>query len=585
MQLKQIALACAAFAALPAFAAAPAGGAFGTPDLVVRMSGATAPDQYLQAIAERVFEPGFYRYFSDEAATLDKGLHRAFYGVVKADADIPSELHGKKVMFKKRSRGGSVWGVNPVARANAIKVLSTASADCTDLGGGLYKCKEVGTDEITDITDASLLSFVSDVGVSDVAPFMFKEPFNTEYDPAKGKVTPQLSNTETARLTSAAVSGLMMGVSATNAVPASTHIAKAAYGSMLQGNLANWSQLDVTMPAGKDGVVVCRRVPGSGTQTSYNWYFNNFPCTGSSLKSGVDGTLAPARMKVKNLLDLQKDMADGTPGKGVPDCQDNNKNGACDAGEPTGGSSDRFIVDLPADSLVVVENSSSGQVRGCMEKAQAGSNHDFDFEDGKKYRVNFGTGGYGAVAVLSVDSGGLESGWSFRGMDGAGSLAKLVLDADKTQPDGPGSWDRCTTGLAYTGTGVAPKVDQLREGNYDFVAEVTMQYRSEDVQDAGDTVVVKKLIENTDDCNLGAACIADDGESLKYKFVSMFIARAGHPDFQTCATAALPVAYDPLAGTTDEDTATEEYDARRVAKAMRNGDGSGNMCAPLVRLY
>jgi hypothetical protein len=491
MQFKKLAAACAvAFAAAPAFAL----NAFDTPDLKVYLSGASAPDNFLETIASGMYVGA---KGTDWFAYVDSGTgthSRAFFGTMKGTADgVPAALAGKKVMLIKRSAGGSVFGVNPVARAEALAVLNVDAAACSNVSvpaGYNWKCPVVGVDPGVGAPTGQ--EAVPDFGVSDVSPAMFKEPFNVEF----GKS--QLSPAEVANMTITQVNTLAMGLAVTNAIPASTHLSKAVYGALLSGNIGDWTQVDPALaPAAGTQVLVCRRVPGSGTQTSYNWFFNNFPCSTQSIAGS--GDTAPTRMS---------DSASGIV-------------------SGSGTSGDPYVID-PSAGYTVLENSSSGDVRNCMAKAAGGGVHTFKDEEGKSYRVDFGTGGYGAVAVLSVDSlnstGNAANKWSFRSIDGAG----MYYDSDSTSAIVPTS----------TGTGVHPSKDNLIEGKYEFAAELTMQYRN-------------------------------DLAGLKKSFADFFIARAGDPAFNTASwVAALPPAYDPTT-------------TANVAKATR----FGNMCAPLQRLF
>jgi hypothetical protein len=90
-----------------------------------------------------------------------------------------------------------------------------------------------------------------------------------------------------------------------------------------------------------------------------------------------------------------------------------------------------------------------------------------------------------------------------------------------------------------TGTlsGVCPNRDALREGQYAFASELTMQYLT--------TL-----------------------SGQKRAFADEFIDRAGDPSYQKPWTLALPPVYDPTVSTV-------------VAKGTRNG----NMCAPLQKLF
>lgn len=491
MQFKKLAAAVAvACAAAPAFAL----NAFDAPDLTVYLSGASAPDNFLEQIATGMYTGAkgtdWFAYIDDAGGTHS----RAFFGTMKGTVDgVPATLAGKKVLLIKRSAGGSVFGVNPVARAEALAVLKVDSSVCSNVSvptGYNWKCPVVGVDPGVGAQTGQ--EKVPDFGVSDVSPALFKGPLNVEF----GKT--QLSSAEVAAMTVKPVNTLAMGLAVTNAIPDTTYFSKAVYGALLAGNLADWKQVNPSLaPAAGDQVVVCRRVPGSGTQTSYNWYFNNFPCATDSIAGS--GSTLPTRMS---------DSASGVV-------------------SGSGTSADPFVVD-PTAGYTVLENSSSGDVRNCMAKAAGGGVHTFKDEEGKSYSVDFGTGGYGAVAVLSVDSLGSASNaankWSFRAIDGAG----MYYDSDAGTAVVPAS----------TGTGVHPSKANLIEGKYEFAAELTMQYLS----------------------TLSA---------LKRTFADFFIARAGSPTFNTSAwVAALPPTYDPTT-------------TANVAKATRNG----NMCSPLQRLY
>lgn len=515
MQIKKLSAACAVALAgmsAPAFALT----AFDTPDLTVFLTGASAPDNFLEQIATGMFNGAvkgtdYFKYIDNG----DGKQQRAFFGTMKTtavDSTIPAALSGKKVLFIKRSAGGSVMGVNPVARAEGLAVLKVASTTCTQVTTGTppvpvageYKCSVVGVDPGVGAPTGEEVA--ADFGVSDVGPALFKEPFNVEF----GKT--QLSTAEVDGMTVKPVNVLAMGLAVTNTIPDTTYFSKAIYGALISGNIADWTQVDPSLApaAGTDKVVVCRRVPGSGTQTSYNWFFNNFPCSTGSIAGS--GNTQPTRMA---------DSASGVV-------------------SGSGTSADPFVID-PTAGYTVIENSTSGNVRDCLTKAANGGTHTFKDEEGKSYRVNFGSGGYGAVGILSVDSLPANSslatpligatdpatglGFSFRAADGAGAM-----------------WDStpatATTTVATSGNGVHPTKANLIEGKYEFAVELTMQYRN-------------------------------DLTALKKTFADFFIARAGHPDYNTNAwVAALPPVYDPTT-------------TANVAKGTHNG----NMCAPLQRLY
>jgi hypothetical protein len=505
MQINKIAAACAVAFASTAAIAAPLTGYNDTPDYVVYLSGATAPDNFLDTIATALFVGAKGAQWYKFVDNVDGKQQRAYFGEMKpAASGTPASLANKKVLFIKRSTGGSVFGVNPVARGESLAVLQAANAACTSTGSGNYTCPIIGDDSGSHV-DAK----VPDFGVSDVAPTLFKAPFNVEF----GKS--ELSTTEAAALVIKQVNLLAMGLAVTNTVPATTHISKAAYGALLSGNRTTWTGIGAAAPTTQNEAVVCRRVPGSGTQTSYNWYFNNFPCTTGSVAG--NGETAPARMTASaGYNDADED--------GVPDVGD--------------GLTAATAYEISPTGYTVLENSTSGNVRDCMNKAANGGTHTFKDEQNRWFKVNFGTGGYGAIGVLSVDSLGDTSsdgttgtspgtgttGFSFRAIDGAAAYWDGTVGAGVAA---------ATTGT----TGVLPTKANLLDAKYDFAVEVTMQY-------------------------------LDTLTGPKKDFADFFSAKAGDPANNTSMwVAALPPTFAPPTA--------------NVAKATH----FGNMCAPLQLLY
>jgi hypothetical protein len=233
----------------------------------------------------------------------------------------------------------------------------------------------------------------------------------------------------------------MMGIVATNAVAATTHISRAQYGGMLAGKLDTWEQVD----GSSDPVVVCRRVNGSGTQTSYNAFFTGFPCNTAS----------------GGYLDTPPATAENSFGFD---------------GSTAGTAGDPFIID-PTAGLTIIENSSSGNVRSCLKAAQDGTDFTVTGSNNKVYKVLFSSvgGPSKAIGVLSLDSypnaNTAGSGFTFRHLDGAGTFNGA------TQVSSAGA------------TGIAPSKANLLAGKYDFVVELSMQARNATVTNVnGDAV-------------------------------------------------------------------------------------------------
>ncbi len=488
---------------------------------MIYLTGASAPDNFLETTITSWLDTGYTKI------TDGSSNYRAFVGRTKNAAPVPAAHRNKSIRFIKRSAGGSVWGVNPVARDEFVRVLDVKNTTGNCSVTAPRTCPLIGADGVAGLKPT--------FGVSDVSPKMFKSPLNVEWDKVAGTTVSQLSASETNALTIKAANTLMMGIVATDVVPATTNFTRSVYGDLLRsGGYADWSQVDpaLTAPGGpleaKPQVVVCRRVPGSGTQTSYNWFFGGFPCT---LGAQVGAQHAePKRMGDSAGFDID---GDGTPG---------DQSGA--GGVQDGASkATAYALDVTA-GMTVIENLGSGNVRECMEKAQNGGVYTFQDETDKWFKVDFGTGGYGAVGVLSVDSldsrpkspaapdacnattGQTVCGWSFRNLDGAGTYV------DNNPASG------LSIVQAGPGTGIAPSKANLTDGKYDFAAELTFQY------------VTSKLA----------------GSPVTKSFVDELITAVSQPAGNTQAwVAALP----PASLTPN------------TAKASRGG----NQCGPLQYFY
>lgn len=387
MKLKQlVAASVIATAALSgqAMAAAPAT-PFVTPAIDVYLTGASAPQNILGALAESLFgansivagvnQYNNFHVLYDNGSTIGAS-YRAYYGQLQSAQTVSTSWGdtvtlpaGTLVRLSNRAKGGSVWGVNPVARNQAVAWMPITNTNCTAVAGNNtynYTCGEAGN-------DLALTGRIPDFGVSDVAPDMFKGPYNVEFGQS------QLSPTEASRLTATATSGLLFGVPVTTNVPAGISFNRANVTGILSGSIVDWTQLDPTM-TGNTQMVVCRRVQGSGTQATYNAYFNKFPCTQNAL---VGGVIAPLRMA-----------------------------------DSAGFSETTTTITVnPTAGLTVIENPSSGNVRTCMTLARNGGTHTFTSDNGKAVSVNFGAGGYRAFGTLSLDSTP-DANWGFRQLNG-----------------------------------------------------------------------------------------------------------------------------------------------------------------------
>lgn len=358
---------------------------------------------------------------------------------------------GDDVIIINRAKGGSVFGVNAVAKNTKIESINISAAGCTSGAGTVaspYVCAL--TTDSTGATPSTDDDFIApDAGVSDVAPNLFDGAANTEGEPSEPALTP----TELALLTPTPIYTLAFGVPMSDNLPL-FNINKSALSSLMAGNVGTWSQVSAAaagltaaqVTAGStDDILICRRVNGSGSQAVANLYYGNYPCD-TGLRAN-----APA------------DRLAGSAWNGV----------------------DKFLVEGNTGFANVVENSTSGDVRSCLNNAfdasakafvadgvatpgtlnpatrtitgavgytgyvssdRAGNPVAVQFRDGRAHK---------AVGVLSMDSlsnSTTTSKWTFRALDGAGEI----------------TWGGAiATPPVVTGTGRLPTLASLTDGTWD----------------------------------------------------------------------------------------------------------------------
>jgi hypothetical protein len=413
MQVKKIvslcALACAAMAGSSAHAALSAAA---IADLnaavpngrVVFISGASAVQKGFASIIASTFTAPIY-YSVQGGGKSSKVTDADFVAVSGTLAAGTGTWAGQKAVVIYRVKGGSVWGVNPVARNESIESMLINSTDCGTSGSGTaaapYSC---GT-----------TTMIPDAGVSDVAPKHFVYGVNTEGEIAAAA----LSDSEIGVLTSTPLYGLAFGIPVTNTVPDTVKFNRATIAAIMSGNVGTWSSV---ANAGSGDIIVCRRVPGSGTQAVYNMWANNTSCPGNA-----------------------------------QDPVDRYASNAWDDGART------FTYDpaSPKNGVVVIENSTSGNVRDCLNAAVNGGTYSTSDRDGQPVTVTFAAGGNKAIGTLSMDSlkDSLSAGmWQFRALDGVG---KLVQDTAGAAP---------TTVLpvGVTTGGKVPAFNDYENGDWDL---------------------------------------------------------------------------------------------------------------------
>lgn len=546
MSMKKLAVACALACGTLAAGAAQAY------DVDLFLSGASAVQSNFVAQLPNLMVAG-YTTACDNTTTNCAGFF-AVKGTFKSAAPVPAALQGKTVRITYRTRGGSVWGVDPVAKAAKIQWMdmdSTAAGACTAAPAGYTfgvnkLCSPTGND------DGTANSFgparIPDLGVSDVEPKMFTG-INLEYDTATHTYRTALSSTDLGGLTNFPAFQNAFAMPMTNVIPASMFVDKGTLLGLLStstlkqhdwSGVANAPLAAINPGAGASNgtnkpVVVCRRVQGSGTQATTNYFVNNFGCSGAAYS-------APARMADSAGFDAT--------GIYVPNTV-------------TSTAANPIIID-PTYGYTVVENPGSGDVRSCLADAQSGTNWAFKGDDNNYYQVTFSgaatgtttayTNGnttinapFGSVGVLSYDSAGKEAGWHFHDLNGVLTANAAAIDAS-ARP--------ATSTAKYA-------VAAMIEGPWDFFSEESMQYRN---GSNGQPALV--------DVAAGAPTYAGSLSTGAVKTLSDAIIKVvGDPAYinPNLGIAALPTNYAPTGNVT----------TNKVAK----GTKSGNTCNPKTDLY
>lgn len=278
------------------------------PDLEVFMSGATAMDNAITHMFNNLCENTASApkdYYIDGTSGSS---YRAFFCTL-TPAKVPGLSSAQKVLFIKRSAGGSAQGVNPLAEEAQIDALNIFNNNCKESAAGSH------TWNCTINNPNDLVKKNPNIGISDVDPFMFRGA-NTP-DGFKAMTRAGIQD-----LDIRPVAALIFGVPVTNGLyealqtvqidrgelPSTCTIgtyteacmpslSKNQVASLITGQIKKWSEFviskngvehslsqypGVTKPT-SDLVHYCRRVAGSGTGAQQYAKFLNAPCTACAL--------------------------------------------------------------------------------------------------------------------------------------------------------------------------------------------------------------------------------------------------------------------------------------------------------------
>lgn len=435
-KFKSLTLACAAAVSTLAAgyaAAQDAPGACANAAVAeINLTGASATQNILGNIFTNLLDAGFTTVFSKAVGSVAAGTdYRAYCGTLKvAVGTLPV---GTTVRFVNRAKGGSLWGVNPVARNTPIATLSFATADCVaQATPNLYHCAEVGDD----LNGANPANRAPDFGISDLEPQVFGISINLADAPTA--VSTALTSAELLKLDIRRGFAPIFGVVATDTIP-NFSFTRANIGQILTGQASRWNTLGGagTTTASNDRIVVVRREPGSGTQAASNQYFLDQPCARGNVSQSV--TLTPNRQTAFN------------------------GGGAGTEGDP------RIINPTVGLGPLVIEASTSGEVRNALIAARDGVNFKFQAPSGIWFQVNFAGNTWGAIAVLGIENQNNAVGI------GTAAGSKASFRAINGLPAG---------GFGTGDQGAKPARDAAQVAAYDFVFENSFQTNKDNEADA-----------------------------------------------------------------------------------------------------
>jgi len=212
-----------------------------------------------------------------QASPANNQDFRAYSCTLNA-AGLPASIAGRTAVVYYRSEGGSVYGVGPLAKNLQVKRLLLNSSCVRATPPNFGTCSVTGYNLTTDgVTSGNLVNSLVDLGVSDVEPARF----TGENWPAAGTsgLGGQPTSAQFGTISAQTATGTVFGI-LVNANLAVEDLSRQDINSIFTGQYGTWDQVakvNNTVEASGE-IKVCRREPGSGTQTSASIYFNGLGC-------------------------------------------------------------------------------------------------------------------------------------------------------------------------------------------------------------------------------------------------------------------------------------------------------------------
>lgn len=263
------------------------------PAVEVFLAGSSAQQHTLEALIRSMFIPDTVEVFYDDGGspgTLAGHDYRAWGGIVhetgtaaghdyRAWGGIVHEtgtaLDGQAVRIHYRARGGSVYGVHPVALALPIERM-VVDAVCTVVAERQWSCPAGRT-----------VLAIPDAGVSDVEPTLFvgvNLPTDATLPAALHR---PLTLQELASLEIVRPYAAVVGIAVTDTLPLKT-LRTMQVVQVLRGQSQGGFR---SVPTVGYPLILCRRVAGAGIEAAANAYFLGNPCIQESVGpvSATDG--------------------------------------------------------------------------------------------------------------------------------------------------------------------------------------------------------------------------------------------------------------------------------------------------------
>ncbi|NBD20809.1 hypothetical protein GTZ97_09025 [Aquabacterium fontiphilum] len=243
--------------------------------LEVTMSGATALSGTIGGLFTQNCKPGTLNIYLNNknlfaGESVDGNMVKAYAcELVGSNNDFGAAYNNRKVLFQKSDEGGSGNGVFPVATNSLMPFLNVSAANCN---------------QTTKVCN-TLAQRRPDGGVSDVSPVGFNPSANRPLSPIDFSANADVSNSDFQQVRGVLQIGFGLAVSqplyaalqAEQGTSGRPSVPKTVISNMLS-NAYNpelgWTPLLSDARIGdRTQINICRRVNGSGTQTSANRFW------------------------------------------------------------------------------------------------------------------------------------------------------------------------------------------------------------------------------------------------------------------------------------------------------------------------